>query len=131
MFGLHLALFCGVFVLLQAVVVGLGPQLFVCLNAACAGTAATVVAGCCGDDCADEAPSAPNGQDCGCTWMPITNGEATQLALTLPASIPLSLQPQTVPPLLLPATPVRLTVRPAALRSPPHLAALRSVLLTC
>ena len=127
--GLPLAVLGGIFLLLQALAVGLGPGMLVCLDSACPVLVATVVDGCCGGNCDGEMPHEPAEQNCGCPWLPISSGDTTQLAVFTPTPVLVT----TLPPILLPlpATLVRLVVWPPIPRSSPHLFSLRSIVLTC
>jgi hypothetical protein len=129
MHGLPLVVLGGIFLLFQALVVGLGPGMLVCLDPACPVVIASVSDGCCGADCDGEGAAAPAEQDCGCAWMPISDREHAEFAVSSPAPALVA----TVPPILLPlaSTPLRSGARPPITRPSPHLATLRSIVLTC
>lgn len=124
--GLRLAVLGVVLMSLQAVAVGLGPGLLICMEPTCPVAVSSMGDGC---DCAGGIPQEPADPGCDCSWLPITSGDGIELAAG--ASPPA--RHATVPPvmLLLPATPARCAVPPPFHRQPPHLAALRSVVLIC
>jgi hypothetical protein len=129
--NLPLAVIAGIFLLFQALVIGLGPGARICLDPACAGVVVAATAdACCGGDCADGTPEPQIDPPCDCQWLPIVDEPITELALTA-AQLPVVTA--TAQPVLRldPVVPVRQGTRPAERRPPPHLNTLRSIVLTC
>jgi hypothetical protein len=129
--NLPLTVIGGILLLLQALAIGLGPGARICLDPACAGlVVAAVPEDCCGGGCTDPTPELQEDPSCDCQWLPITDEPVVELALTA-APLPAPPAAAQVVLMLLPVTPARQGGRPVEHRPPPHLSALRTVLLTC
>ncbi len=127
--SLPLAVLGGILLLIQVLAIGLGSGTRLCFDPVCADVALVTSDGCCGDGCPDAMPEAPIEDPCVCAWMPITDAPLAELALTV---APVAATIATIPPVLLLMPPTaRVTARPTPQRPPPHLSALRCVLLTC
>lgn len=127
---LPLALLGVIALLIQALAVGLGPGTRICVDPACSQISVAANDARCDGGCGGAIPETPGDHPCDCSWMPIPDQAHIGLAATS-VSAPILLA--TVPPLmqLLPAAPARLALRRVDQRPPPHLAALRFVILTC
>jgi hypothetical protein len=129
--NLPLAVIAGIFLLFQALAIGLGPGARVCLDPVCGGVVVAATAeDCCGGDCVDGTPEPQIDPPCACQWLPIVDEPLAELAITA-SSFPAPIV--AAPPMLLldPVVPIRHGARPAGRRPPPHLNALRSIVLTC
>ena len=126
---LTIAALAAVLLMIQVIAIGLGSGTRLCFDPVCADVALVTSDGCCGVGCADAMPEVPVEDPCVCAWMPITDAPLAELALTIaPAAATIATAPTIL--LLMPPT-ARSTARPSQQRRPPHLSALRCVLLTC